>query len=954
VKRKSIIGLRCCSLGGFSPDAKKIRRKMKTTTTCHLITALLCCLFVNSVGSEETHPLDSTANNTDLYVLGNSVKGEDILPIDSAANNTDKYKYANPTDGLFLQVSTPSTLTKEVGYGHQGALFGLPLYGESITHPLYYAGDDDDANFCDSRTVDPTSGYPTRKDNKPWPRPFILMVNRGECSFVQKARVAQSLGAAALIIADNVCLCEDEECTSKMTTVTCEQTIPILADDGSGGDITIPTVMMFKDDADALKKEMRDGNSVVNIEMSWELPNMDSVEYEFWTTPGGDPIANGLQKDWKAVAIGLGNTARFTPHQYIYDGALSGCVQNGENICHTLCTNNGRYCATDPNNNLSFGISGADVVTEGLRRLCIWMKYGEVDDVGVPYWTYLSEFIDSCDNNDHFTDNTCIQNVYNNANIDGTVIDTCMLDSGGTSRDVRNVLLDIEISKAAEREVILLPAIYVNGISFRGSVSASEVFKAVCAGIDEENAPQVCQQCGEACEASRTYPFLFQKCVKDLKCSFDDMNSSNDDTLDPQDTGANIDDVDLMDIDYDINLEDFSGDIDDVDLPNLMDAGDYVGLQDFSSMIDLLPPQLRDCVNLDSESELPPFIQYEPRCSAKESVKLNEKITDLDKCTGWNTVELTEQFPSIAVGIYSNCMNAVANSFLDHPSADDDGTSQKDMQKCTDTIFGDNPFGAIVHDIILNSDKICSCYQHLSDSPLPECQTDHWPIPISGTDLNSVACTISYGCQFVDNLCDSELVRLESCLPPLDEEGYSCDDVVDDCYEHESMLFLGDSAEPLNILLPGACRRVGRESNKGSVLRRYGRFSKKCMKDLTEVWEKKVDMAKVGDILGESNGKDNSIEAEESKSEEKDDKDISLEVEESESVEPTNASTVEDEVSQWNTLSHDLILSSFAFIIGLIVAVVFMSQRSRNLATDASKQTYDPVSYEERNIHTIT
>lgn len=45
-----------------------------------------------------------------------------------------------------------------------------------------------------------------------------------------------------MIIADNTCLCKDEEsreCT-KAEDVTCEQMEPIMADDGSGADIAIP------------------------------------------------------------------------------------------------------------------------------------------------------------------------------------------------------------------------------------------------------------------------------------------------------------------------------------------------------------------------------------------------------------------------------------------------------------------------------------------------------------------------------------------------------------------------------------------------------------------------------------------------------------------------------------------------------------------------------------------
>lgn len=75
------------------------------------------------------------------------------------------------------------------GYDHREALFGVPPYGGSITQNVYYA----DSDLCDPN-VDTTAGYPSRvdKDGKaqPWPAPFILMVDRGQCPFVRKVSIA--------------------------------------------------------------------------------------------------------------------------------------------------------------------------------------------------------------------------------------------------------------------------------------------------------------------------------------------------------------------------------------------------------------------------------------------------------------------------------------------------------------------------------------------------------------------------------------------------------------------------------------------------------------------------------------------------------------------------------------------------------------------------------------------
>jgi hypothetical protein len=81
----------------------------------------------------------------------------------------------------------PHSLYKENGYDHREALFGKPAYGGSIAQNVYYAQQE----LCDG-DVDTTKGVPTRPNDpetnkmQSWPTPFILMVDRGGCTFVKK------------------------------------------------------------------------------------------------------------------------------------------------------------------------------------------------------------------------------------------------------------------------------------------------------------------------------------------------------------------------------------------------------------------------------------------------------------------------------------------------------------------------------------------------------------------------------------------------------------------------------------------------------------------------------------------------------------------------------------------------------------------------------------------------
>lgn len=55
---------------------------------------------------------------------------------------------------------------------HRDSLFGLPPYGASIEQKVYYANDD----LCEF----------TFEASQSWEPPFILMIERGGCSFVTK------------------------------------------------------------------------------------------------------------------------------------------------------------------------------------------------------------------------------------------------------------------------------------------------------------------------------------------------------------------------------------------------------------------------------------------------------------------------------------------------------------------------------------------------------------------------------------------------------------------------------------------------------------------------------------------------------------------------------------------------------------------------------------------------
>jgi PA domain len=400
-----------------------------------------------------------------------------------------------------LQIHIPSTLntgTKE-GYDHRDALFGIPPYGGSIQETVYYTTD----TLCSSSSGNNNNNnrphtYPDTK-GKSMQSPFILMVDRGDCTFVQKVRNAQRIGAAAVLIADNTCQCTAVECKLEEGE-ECEGTEPIMADDGSGSDVTIASFLVFKQDADKIKDYLKK-NKPVRAEMSFALPTETSrVQYDLWTTPK-DSVSRDFLKSFKEAAIALGSSAYFTPRNYIYDGLTAGCQSGqGKNECFSLCTNEGRYCASDPENDLTIGVSGADVVTESLRRMCIWNIYGSTDGIGLQWWDYVTEFLYRCDDPDkpgYFTNDQCIKDAMTHSNISYTDVTKCMDDSGGLVENVQNTLFDDQLAQKETAGAFLIPSLFVNQAPIRGEMSYSTVFRAICAGYSSGHQPKICIQCAD-------------------------------------------------------------------------------------------------------------------------------------------------------------------------------------------------------------------------------------------------------------------------------------------------------------------------------------------------------------------------------------------------------------------------------------------------------------------------
>jgi len=383
-----------------------------------------------------------------------------------------------------FQIEIPYSLYRSGGYRHKEAMFGAPKYGVTLTERLFYA----DSILCDE----------TEAATLSWETPFLLMVDRGDCTFVKKARNAQKIGASGIIVADNRCYCADMACIPEADdTMGCENQEPIMADDGSGSDITIPAILLWKSDADAIKAYFQsEANAVVQAKLEWSIPHPDNrVEWELWAT-SVDESSMAFLRDFRSTVLALGTQQYFTPHFYTWNGTAYGCP--GTSRCGSLCTNNGRYCAPDPDGKADAGLSGADVVAENLRRTCVWKYYGglaatdQADrGVGPVWWDYLSSFSDKCDTAELFADASCVDQALAAAGADADLIQRCMDDSGGLV-DGPNTILEHELVQLATKNIYVVPECIINGQSVWGALTTANVLETICHGYSSGDEPEAC------------------------------------------------------------------------------------------------------------------------------------------------------------------------------------------------------------------------------------------------------------------------------------------------------------------------------------------------------------------------------------------------------------------------------------------------------------------------------
>jgi hypothetical protein len=138
----------------------------------------------------------------------------------------------------------------------------------------------------------------------------------------------------------------------------------LMSDDGTGGGIRIPSMLIGKNDGDKLLNWISTVSAeeyaklVVLCEFEMSFNDDGKVKYDFWFTSSSNRALDFLE-DFHPMEEKLHDLADFTPHWVFWD-----CPDCDPAYTTKDCFCGGKYCALEPGN---MAIQGHEIVLEDLR-----------------------------------------------------------------------------------------------------------------------------------------------------------------------------------------------------------------------------------------------------------------------------------------------------------------------------------------------------------------------------------------------------------------------------------------------------------------------------------------------------------------------------------------------------------------------------------------------------------
>lgn len=450
-----------------------------------------------------------------------------------------------------LEFVLPNEIREKDVY-HRDALFGAPfasspdVYGEVV----YIPGD-----ACDRSSYEKVLGV-YKEDEHTLPR--IFMVNRGECKFATKTRLAQDFNGAGLIVINNKCLEDtrpamgagvDERWPERLHSQFCpaneiENTLPFMSFENEALNIKIPAFLIKKlhgqrlrncyfnskgvtqasDLAETaqgndklktayggLEKEFADGflstacekDKKVVVKFNLDVPQaQDNVKWQLWMNP--DKLPEDLESIAK-MARRISDHSTFEPNYLLQLPMRYGCTR--ADSCSDLCIGSGAgFCPVSPSIQ-SKGATGKDIVKEAIRQKCL---FNQVDDIHDSlkalshqiWWNYVRA-MKGCQDEGKEVFQKCQEIAEDYAKCDKSALQNCVdSELKGDDLKVLKAMFDKQ-----NRYTIFKTAFVVNDIRQDFGVTGVFLTELFCDGISTK--PGLCN-----CQPWKSQPDVLEKCLE--------------------------------------------------------------------------------------------------------------------------------------------------------------------------------------------------------------------------------------------------------------------------------------------------------------------------------------------------------------------------------------------------------------------------------------------------------
>jgi len=375
-----------------------------------------------------------------------------------------------------LRVMTPNWLVEQFPDTHgkimgSTATFGAPFYGDRILGLLVWGDSLHGEAHCTEEDYEiPPPSVRSHNSYNEVKLINIVMVRRGKCSFVTKARIAAKKGAHAVIIVDR----ED----SPLTPAELQQII--VGDDGYGDQVHIPSILVSKGEGDRLIAAAKAASVVV--ELAWDVPLNHVVNMDLWMSSGSKQSLSFL-KGFSANRKKLNEVMKFTPHYVVF-----GMESQGAHLYNDLCLDDsGKLCTEDPDD--SGPVTGKDVLEEDARQLCIHeltkiQSAGPgllTDEYAEKFWNYLELLPERCplsgESDDSRFGAVCSKKLMGEVGLDVNEVSGCVEK---TQHE--------KLTRERENTAWSPRALRINGWRYNGALDAELVTRAVCAGFTKQPA----------------------------------------------------------------------------------------------------------------------------------------------------------------------------------------------------------------------------------------------------------------------------------------------------------------------------------------------------------------------------------------------------------------------------------------------------------------------------------